>query len=283
MSRELLRHSLATVAYRGGKTLRDVPPGFSTCRAAPGSRSAGEILAHMGDLLDWTMSLVRGAQAWDRLRARAMGPGRRQIFQRAGGVRRGARLRLADRDAGRTALSGTRGRPADPHRADRLVAPSGRGPRSRRELSPCRYHCRTGEPEPAAAPSRVRLDRDNRRCKCSRDRLYETTVAGVSCPVGWRWALRSVRSLRSRPLPLGLPIPIAGRSWRRRSRRCRRCFRITPGPHVPGAAWGVIVDGRARAHRRDRLRDVAGEGAGRRRHRVPHRLDDQELHRDRRS
>jgi len=64
MSRELLRHSLATVAYRGGKTLRDVPPGFSTCRAAPGSRSAGEILAHMGDLLDWTMSLVRGAQAW---------------------------------------------------------------------------------------------------------------------------------------------------------------------------------------------------------------------------
>ena len=64
MNRELLRHSLATVAYRGGKALRDAPPDFSAFRAAPGSRSAGEVLAHMGDLLDWGVSIVRGAQAW---------------------------------------------------------------------------------------------------------------------------------------------------------------------------------------------------------------------------
>jgi hypothetical protein len=64
MTRDLLRHSLATVAYRGGRTLRDAPPDFSVFRAAPGSRSAGEILAHMSDLLDWSLSLVRGPQAW---------------------------------------------------------------------------------------------------------------------------------------------------------------------------------------------------------------------------
>src|SRR6185437_5262268 len=64
MNREMLRHCLATVAYRGNKALRDAPPDFSSVRAAPGSRSAGEILAHMGDLLDWGASIARGAQTW---------------------------------------------------------------------------------------------------------------------------------------------------------------------------------------------------------------------------
>jgi hypothetical protein len=64
MNRELLRHCLATVAYRGGKALRDAPPDFSGVRPAPSSRSAGEILAHMGDLLGWGASIVRGAQTW---------------------------------------------------------------------------------------------------------------------------------------------------------------------------------------------------------------------------
>jgi hypothetical protein len=64
MNLELLRHCLATVAYRGNKALRDAPPGFSSVRPGPGSRSAGEILAHMGDLLDWGASIARGAQTW---------------------------------------------------------------------------------------------------------------------------------------------------------------------------------------------------------------------------
>jgi hypothetical protein len=62
--RELLRHTLATLAYRGGKALRGSPPGFESFRAAPGSRSAGEILAHVGDLFDWAVSIVEGRQAW---------------------------------------------------------------------------------------------------------------------------------------------------------------------------------------------------------------------------
>jgi hypothetical protein len=61
---DLLRHTLATVAYRGGKVLRGAPEGFSDTRACAGARSAGEILAHIGDLFDWAVSLVEGRQTW---------------------------------------------------------------------------------------------------------------------------------------------------------------------------------------------------------------------------
>ena len=53
-----LRHTVATLAYRAAKALRRAPLEFSGFRAAKGSRSAGEILAHMGDLLDWAQSRV---------------------------------------------------------------------------------------------------------------------------------------------------------------------------------------------------------------------------------
>ena len=64
MSITLLRHTLATVAYRGGKTIRDVPPEFSEFRAGPTSRSAGEILVHTCDLFDWALSLADGEHKW---------------------------------------------------------------------------------------------------------------------------------------------------------------------------------------------------------------------------
>lgn len=62
--RELLRHTLATLAYRGGKTLRNAPPNFSDFRAAEGVRTPGQILAHVGDLFDWGLSIAQGKQAW---------------------------------------------------------------------------------------------------------------------------------------------------------------------------------------------------------------------------
>jgi|SRR5581483_12230677 len=62
--RELLRHTIATLAYRGGKAIRDAPGSFSSFRVHPGSRSPGEILAHICDLLDWAASCARGAEAW---------------------------------------------------------------------------------------------------------------------------------------------------------------------------------------------------------------------------
>jgi hypothetical protein len=46
----LLRHTVATLAYRGGKALRGAPPEFAGFRAAAQTRTPGEILAHLGDL-----------------------------------------------------------------------------------------------------------------------------------------------------------------------------------------------------------------------------------------
>jgi hypothetical protein len=58
--RELLRHAVATVAYRGAKACRGAPSGFGNFRQAEGSRSAGEILAHIGDLYDWALQVAQG-------------------------------------------------------------------------------------------------------------------------------------------------------------------------------------------------------------------------------
>jgi hypothetical protein len=64
-ARELLRHGVATVAYRGGKTLRGAPAGFADFRASETTRSPIEILAHIGDLFDWALTLAKGAQKWN--------------------------------------------------------------------------------------------------------------------------------------------------------------------------------------------------------------------------
>jgi hypothetical protein len=62
--RKMLRHTLATLAYRGGKALRDAPAGFAEFKASPTTRTPGEILAHMGDLLDWGLALAQGREKW---------------------------------------------------------------------------------------------------------------------------------------------------------------------------------------------------------------------------
>ena len=65
MSKEFLRHTVATLAYRAGKTLRDVGDDFGSYKAGPTIRTPAEILAHMGDLLDWALSIARGKQEWN--------------------------------------------------------------------------------------------------------------------------------------------------------------------------------------------------------------------------
>jgi hypothetical protein len=60
----LLRHALATLAYRAGKALRDVPPTFADFSAGSGTRTPVQMVAHMGDLLDWAQSLARGQHTW---------------------------------------------------------------------------------------------------------------------------------------------------------------------------------------------------------------------------
>ncbi len=60
--RELMRHALATLAYRAGKSLRGAPPEFANFNGA--GRTPAQILAHMGDLFDWALSVARGRQTW---------------------------------------------------------------------------------------------------------------------------------------------------------------------------------------------------------------------------
>jgi hypothetical protein len=60
----LFRHTLAALAYRAGKALRDAPPEFAGYRADATSRTPAEILAHMGDLFDWALSISNRHEAW---------------------------------------------------------------------------------------------------------------------------------------------------------------------------------------------------------------------------
>jgi hypothetical protein len=62
--RDMLRHTLATLAYRGGKAVRDAPSTFASFRAGETTRTPGQILAHVGDLLDWALHLARGEHVW---------------------------------------------------------------------------------------------------------------------------------------------------------------------------------------------------------------------------
>ena len=60
----MLRHAVATVVYRGAKTFRDAPEDFGTFRIKAKSRTPIEIVAHMGDLFDWALSMAKGEGIW---------------------------------------------------------------------------------------------------------------------------------------------------------------------------------------------------------------------------
>jgi hypothetical protein len=64
-ARQLLRHTLATLAYRAGKALRGVPASFAQFSSGEKGRTPADILAHMGDLFDWALSIAKGSQAWN--------------------------------------------------------------------------------------------------------------------------------------------------------------------------------------------------------------------------
>jgi hypothetical protein len=62
--RSLLRHMVATVAYRGGKAVRGAPASFAAYNADASMRTPVKVLAHIGDLFDWALSQAKGAEAW---------------------------------------------------------------------------------------------------------------------------------------------------------------------------------------------------------------------------
>jgi hypothetical protein len=63
--RELLRHTVATLAYRGAKAVRGAPDSFASFRASETTRTPPQILAHIGDLLDWALAIARGDETWN--------------------------------------------------------------------------------------------------------------------------------------------------------------------------------------------------------------------------
>ena len=62
--RQLLRHAVATLAYRGGKALRGAPESFATFRIGDATRPPVKLVAHIGDLFDWALLMAKGKTAW---------------------------------------------------------------------------------------------------------------------------------------------------------------------------------------------------------------------------
>ncbi len=60
----MLRHLVATLAYRAAKVLRDVPPDFGGFQVGPAGRRPVQIVAHMADLMAWAVTLAHGAYVW---------------------------------------------------------------------------------------------------------------------------------------------------------------------------------------------------------------------------
>jgi hypothetical protein len=62
--RELLRHTVATLAYRATRALEDSPEIFAVFEGA--GKRPETILAHMGDLFKWALSIAQGNETWYR-------------------------------------------------------------------------------------------------------------------------------------------------------------------------------------------------------------------------
>ncbi len=62
--RQMLRHTVATLAYRGAKAVRGAPAHFAEFQASEKTRTPSQLLAHLGDLLDWALSMAQGKQEW---------------------------------------------------------------------------------------------------------------------------------------------------------------------------------------------------------------------------
>ena len=72
--REFLRHTVATLAYRAAKAMRGAPDSFPGFRPGATSKTALEIVAHMGDLFDWAQSMAVGEPRWNNATPQAWAP-----------------------------------------------------------------------------------------------------------------------------------------------------------------------------------------------------------------
>jgi hypothetical protein len=60
-----VRHTLATLAYRAEKVIRDFPADAKERRFAPETRTSTEILSHLGDLMALAEGMARGQRIWE--------------------------------------------------------------------------------------------------------------------------------------------------------------------------------------------------------------------------
>jgi hypothetical protein len=67
-ARQLLRHTVAALAYRTFRELDGAPDHFAGFAGA--GRTPIQILAHMGDLFDWCLSISLGHEEWHNAQPR---------------------------------------------------------------------------------------------------------------------------------------------------------------------------------------------------------------------
>ena len=79
-AREFLRHTVATLAYRAEKAIRDVPDSFPETRASPATRTPHQILAHLGDLMEWAERMARGERTWKPVPTKGWVEARERFF-----------------------------------------------------------------------------------------------------------------------------------------------------------------------------------------------------------
>lgn len=60
----MLRHTVATLAYRAAKAIRGAPADFAQFRAGTTTRTPNQIVAHLADLFDWALALAEGEHRW---------------------------------------------------------------------------------------------------------------------------------------------------------------------------------------------------------------------------
>jgi hypothetical protein len=80
--RDLLRHALATLAYRTARALENAPDSFADFDGA--GRGPIVILAHMGDLFDWSLSMAQGKPAWHNSQPLAWAEEQQRFFAALG-------------------------------------------------------------------------------------------------------------------------------------------------------------------------------------------------------
>jgi len=82
--RELLRHMLASLAYRASRALDSAPDQFAGFAGA--GRMPVQILAHVSDLLDWSLTAVVGKEQWRASRPQVWKQEKQRFFESLGAL-----------------------------------------------------------------------------------------------------------------------------------------------------------------------------------------------------